>query len=143
MPALEPLCRLIGINSPKLLHEKFLLLELDLFARLCEALDNYFTNELMIEKENPMPEGNVIRRVINDLLTSKTYSLSGIAHYTRFPEDVILDVVTGKNPAPSLPLARRIIELHRVTRAGLYRELMMQIAAQCQQQEITVSVDQK
>lgn len=39
MPALEPLCHLIGINSQKLSKDEMLLLEAELFARICEELN--------------------------------------------------------------------------------------------------------
>ena len=38
MPALEPLCKLIGLNPKKFTKQEFFLLEIELFTRVCEEL---------------------------------------------------------------------------------------------------------
>lgn len=104
-----------------------------LFIQLCDALmrelleknQNYFKLiKLNKNMESVMIEANFVRFVINDILASEEYTLGGIAFYTRTPEEVLYDVATGINTNPSLSLSRRIIELHRSVKPGLYQSLM-------------------
>ncbi len=74
-----------------------------------------------------MIEANFIRCIINDILSTEEYNLPGIAYYTDTPEDVIYEVAAGCNVRPTLLLARKIIELHRLVRPHLYREIMNKI----------------
>lgn len=136
MSATELLCLLVGVNPKNLSREQNLLLEAELFTRICEELKEIFRIKnkeffrLMkfdTEKENTMLEANLIRCLINDILTSQEYSLSGIACYTQIPEDVIYDIAAGCNINPSLPLSRKIIELHRTVRPNLYRDILKKI----------------
>lgn len=137
MPAIQELCFIYGVNPKKFSRNENLLLEADLFVRICEELkkiyrDNYkdffrlmkFTKEM----ENEMIETNLLPCVINDILSTEEYTLHGIAFYSGTSEDVIHEVMIGLNTSPSLLLARRIIELHRSIRPNLYRELMNKIA---------------
>ncbi len=139
MPAMEPLCQIAGINAHKLSREECFIIELELFVRICEELkeliksqnkDYFRLMKFNAEKESSMLDSILIRHVVNDILTSEEYSLEGIACYTQTPEEVICDVAAGNNPAPSLPLSRKIIELHRSVRPNLYREVMKKITSE-------------
>jgi hypothetical protein len=139
MPASEPLCQIVGINSNKLSREENYIIEVELFVRVCEEIKALFKSQhkdyfrlmkLTAEKESAMLDGILIRHVINDILLTEEYSMEGIACYTHTPEEVICDVAAGKNIAPSLPLSRKIIELHRSVRPNLYREVMKKITAE-------------
>ena len=72
-------------------------------------------------------ETNFLRHVIHDILSTEEYSLSGLAYYTRTPEDVLYDIATGKNTDPSASILRKIIELHRTIRPELYRVIIQKI----------------
>ncbi len=74
-----------------------------------------------------MLETNLIRFIINDILSTKEYDLSGIALYTDTPEDVIYDLACGCNINPTFLLSRKIIELHRMARPNLYQEIANKI----------------
>ncbi len=74
-----------------------------------------------------MLEGNFIRLVINDILLTEEYTVQGIACYTQTPEDVIYDIAMGNNLAPSFPLSRKIIEIHRSIRPDLYSNILKKI----------------
>jgi hypothetical protein len=138
MTAMEPLCQLIDIHPNNLSHEENLIVEAELFTRICEELKeiirayyrDYFHlmkfNQLM---ENTMIEANFIRCVINDILATEEYSLSGIACYTDTPEDVIHEVIAGNNHNPSWLFSRKIIELHRSVRPEIYQAIMKKITA--------------
>ncbi|MEO8400311.1 MAG: hypothetical protein ABI597_00770 [Gammaproteobacteria bacterium] len=139
MPATEPLCNVIGLKPHNLSREEFIVLEIELFVSVCEELkeilkthykDYFRFMKFNEEMEKVMLEDNFIRFVINDILLTEEYSLQGIAHYTQTTEDVIEDVASGLNPAPSLPLSRRIIDLHRSVRPNLYREIMKKITTE-------------
>lgn len=136
MPAIEPLCYSIGINPNKFSKAENLLLEAVLFSQLCEELKQTFKKEhkeyfrvmkFNKEMENIMLEAEFARYLIKDILSTDEYSLSGIACYTRSPQDIIYEIVVGKNNNPSSSLLRKIIELHRMVRPELYREIIKKI----------------
>ncbi len=136
MPALVPLCQMLGINFKELSRNENLILEAKLFTHICEELKeiirahykDYF--ELMKfneDKENMMIEAEFLRCVINDILSTEEYSLLGIAQYTDTPEDVVQEVITGNNSNPSFAFSRRIIELHCSVRPDVYQGIMKKI----------------
>lgn len=138
MPAIEPLCRLMGINPINLTREENILLEIELFARICEELKEVFREQnkkyfqlmkFTIEKENIMLETKFVRSIIQDILSTYQYNLQGIAHYTDTHEDIIQEVYTGQNQNPSSTLLRKIIELHRTVRHDLYFQITKKIAS--------------
>lgn len=131
MTAIEPFCT--GINIKK---QEAWILEAVFFTRICEELKEYFRKKntdyfkLMnfnLETENIMLEENFLQYVINDILATEAYSLTGIACYTNIPSDVIDEIVIGKNTNPSYYLVRKIIELHRSVRLDLYNWLIEKI----------------
>lgn len=133
MSTIEYLCRSIGINPHQLSKEENQILEAELFYLLCKELNSIFKTEFELYfrliKFNPlmeeiMIEENFMRCIVNDLVCSESYTLSGIATYTQTPEDIIQEIAIGKNTNPSLHLARKIIELHRNTRPELYKKIL-------------------
>jgi len=56
-----------------------------------------------------MLEANFLIYVIKDILSTKEYSLSGIANYIQIPEDVIYDLVAGLNKNPSSYLWKKLL----------------------------------
>lgn len=137
MPALDWLCHIVGINSHQFSKEENLLLEIELFYRLCNQLKEFFSTQfkeyfqlikMNAEMESVIMEANFMRCIINDILLSEAYTLSGIALYTQTPEDLIYEVAAGCNTRPSFYLSRRIIELHRSARPELYKAIMLKIA---------------
>ena len=138
MSAMESLCHLIGIDFRDLSREETFIIEAELFARLCDELKMYFKKQyrdyflvinMNTEMEEIMLEDNLMRCVINDILASEEYTISGIALYTSTPEEVIYDVATGINTAPSALIFRKVMALHRTVRRELYDELMRKITS--------------
>jgi hypothetical protein len=136
MPALDWLCHIAGIDSHQFSKEENLLLEIELFFRLCNQLKELFSTQfkeyfqlirMNTEMENIIMEANFMRCIVNDILLSEAYTLSGIALYTQMPEDIIYEVAAGCNTSPSFYLSRKIIELHRSVRPELYKEMMKKI----------------
>lgn len=136
MSAIQELCCLYGIDPKQLSKEENILLEANLFTRICEELKEIYRAQnrdffrlikYTKEMEDQMLEANFIRLVINDILASDEYTLDGIAYYSGSSEDVIHEVITGLNTSPSLLLARKIIELHRTIRPDLYRSILNKI----------------
>lgn len=133
MSMLEIMCQTIGILKPRnISNEEALFLEADIFSHVYESLKSFFKTHYMnyfrvmkfnLEMENTMLESNFMRYLINDILLSEEYSLTGIAYYTQTPEEVIYDLATGLNLHPSLPLSKKIINLHRDIRPDLYRDI--------------------
>ena len=136
MSAIEPLCHLIGVDPNTLTKEENILLEIELFTRICEELMEVFREQnreyfrlmkFTIEKENKMLESKFIHSIIQDILSTQAYNLQGIAYYTDSHEDVIQEVYTGQNQSPSATLLRKIVELHRVVRYELYMQITKKI----------------
>lgn len=137
MPAMEPLCQLVGICPAELSKEEGIILEVELFTRLCEELKECFKNHYKdylraikchSEMENTLMEAQFVRCVINDILSTEEYTLDGIAYYTQTPEEVVYELAMGSNTSPSANLLRKIIELHRTVRRDLYDALMKKIS---------------
>lgn len=139
MAKMELLCHLAGINPSRLSREEIILLEAELFARICDELKEAFRKQykdyfrlmkFTMEKESAMLDSMFVHLVIKDILSTDEYNLKGIAYYTDIHEDVIQEVVDGRNTNPSATLLRRSIELHRLVRRDLYRAIMRKIAVE-------------
>jgi hypothetical protein len=137
MPAIEPLCRLMGVNPDKLSKKESILLEAELFLRICEELKEIFRDQnkdyfrllkLTKDKENTMLETRFMSFIIADILLTKDYKLEGIALYADTHEDVIQETYAGLNLYPSATLLRKLIELHRTVRRDLYQKIIKKIA---------------
>jgi len=136
MSATEPLCRLIGIDPYKLSKEEYLILEAELFYSVCEELKEIFRiqhkeyfrlTKYTVEMESIMLEQNFLRFVINDILSTKEYTIEGIAYYVDTHTDVVSEVILGHNLNPSAILLHRTIGLHRSVRGDLYKTIMQKI----------------
>lgn len=138
MAAMELLCHILEFNPCKISKEENQFLEAVLFSFLCEELKEIFRinykeyfrlMKFNSEMEDNMLEANFMRCVINDILSTDEYSIQGIANYTQLPEEVIYDIALGCNTSPSLPLSRKIIELHKTLRPNLYRDILKKVIA--------------
>lgn len=136
MAATELLSYLVGINPRNLTSLEKFILEVELLTRIYEELkeiyktknkDYFSLLKSTTKKEDDMLEAKFLCFVINDILSTEEYSLEGIAHHTQIPEDVVCDVVLGKNQMPSLALSQKIIDLHRSVRPDLYREVIKKV----------------
>jgi hypothetical protein len=132
MSALELLCRLADVKPQQFSREENLILEAELFARLYSELKNRFRTDFNEyfkllkynqEAEDAVLEAHFLRCIINDILTTESYTMAGIATYTQTPEDIIYEVATGQIVNPSFMLTRKLIDLHRAVRPNLYREV--------------------
>ena len=140
----ELLCQTMGINPYKLSKEENLILEVELYTRICEMLKEVFRGQYKVyfrlmkctaEVEDVMMEARFARCVINDILSTEEYTLPGIACYTQTPEDVVYDVAMGLNTNPTAIFLRKIIELHRSIRRELYREIIKKIKTEYSNEE--------
>ena len=77
-----------------------------------------------------MLEANFVRLIIKDILATEEYNLKGIAYYTDTHEDVVQEVIDGRNTNPSATLLRRSIDLHRLVRRDLYHSIVKKIATE-------------
>jgi len=136
MPMPELLCQTMGINPHKLSSEENLMLEIELYTKICEKLKNFFRDQYKnyfrlikctVEVEDAMMEARFARCVINDILSTEEYTLPGIACYTQTPEEVVYEVAMRLNTNPTATFLRKIIELHRSIRQELYREMIKKI----------------
>jgi len=139
MSAIQPLYDLIGIRSSCLSKEECILLEADLFVRICSELTNIFRQEnkqyfrlmkFTLEMEDTMLETNFIRLIIKDILSTEEYSPRGIACYTDTHEDIVQDLASGLNTKPLAIFLRKIIELHKLVRPDLYLTIGKKIASE-------------
>lgn len=137
MPALELFCHMLGVNSKQFSKEEVLILEAELFVRICEEIEKIYKKyykeyfRLMrfnTQMEDNMIQSNFIRCLINDIVATEAYTLSGIALYTQTPEEVIFDLIAGCNESPTLSLPRKIIELHRSVRPDIYKNILKKLS---------------
>jgi hypothetical protein len=93
-----------------------------------ESYKEYFhTLNFTQEMEEEMIKANLISNLIKDILITQQYTIEGIAMYTNAPPEAIEDVLSGKNHQPSFELAQRIIDLHKMVRPKLYKEIINKI----------------
>lgn len=140
MSAMQSWCYfLVGRYPSKLTKEEILLLEAELFVRVCNELKEeqrmqykeYFRlMKFTMEMENAMLEANFLRLIIEDLLSSEEYDLKGIAYYSNTHEDVVQEIASGCNTRPSAVLLQKVIELHRSVRRELYNAILRKISAE-------------
>jgi hypothetical protein len=136
MATMEYLCSLAGINPCRLSKEENLLLEAILTCTFCDELTQFYQKMMPTyfikkhqEKDDKMVHSNVINLILQDLLRSNDYTITGVATYSNVPEEVIYDIAIGNNNNPSLEVSRKIIELHRNARVDLYQKVMQKITA--------------
>lgn len=78
-----------------------------------------FINRVTLKKGENM-EIKFIQEIIKDILSTNMYSMTGIATYTRIPEEVIADIAMGLNTNPTFELSRKLFELHIEVRRNFY-----------------------
>lgn len=148
MPAMEPLCHLMGIDTKDFSKDEKQLIEANMFLRVYEELIEVFRNyyksffqiiNLTIDQEDAMLERNFIKIILHDILLSEEYTLHGIAHYTDTPEEVICELASGLNTKPLATCLRKVIEIHRSVRRELYQEIGRRIAAKITAQYLAVA----
>lgn len=136
MSTTQPIYSFLNIDIRSFSKNELLILEADLFIRMCEILEKiireqnnaYFSlMKFNSKKENTVIEANFLRCIIHDILSTQEYNLSGIAFYTDTPEDIIYEIASGHNLRPTLTVAQKVIELHRHVRPTLYNEILNKI----------------
>ncbi|OGT67081.1 MAG: hypothetical protein A3J38_05310 [Gammaproteobacteria bacterium RIFCSPHIGHO2_12_FULL_45_9] len=136
MSAMEPLIRLLDVNVALFSQEEIQLLDALFFSYLCAELKETFRRsyhdyfrlmKFTQEKEDAMLETNFARLLIQDILSTEEYTLTGIAYYTNTHADVIDEVMIGRNTSPSALFFRKIVELHCSVRRDLYRSILKKI----------------
>lgn len=136
MAAIVPLYHLMKVDTSELIKEEKKLLEAKLFVRICEELKAHFRQQfkayfrlikLTEQQEDTMIEIELLPLIIKDIISTNEYTLQGIAYYSNTHEDVIYDILTGRNTDPSSTVLRKVIGLHLVTRRELYRIIMNKI----------------
>lgn len=137
MSAIEPYYCLIGTLPTHITESEAQLLEAELFCHFVREIKFYLKEKyyqdifhlmkLTKKEEDMMLEANFLKTVINDILATNEYTLAGIAYYTDTPEDVIVEIITGKNQRPSAIFMQRAIDLHRLVKKDLYKHLAKKI----------------
>lgn len=136
MAAIEPLYRLLGVDTSQLSKEEKLLLEAELFICICEELKEKLRKEhkeyfclmkFTLEMEKTMLDSFFVQSIIRDLIVTNEYTIEGIARYTDTHEEVVDELANGYNSMPSALFLQRIIELHRSIRPELYQTIMRKV----------------
>ena len=135
MPAVELFRRMVGVKSHDFSKKENIFLEAELFMHVCDELKKFFKAKninyfyrINLEKEGGEMEENLACCIINDILSSEEYTLSGIACYTYTPEDVIYEIAIGNNKTPSAVILCKLIELHRLVRREFYQEIAKKLS---------------
>lgn len=137
MSAIEPYLHLPSTFARHLSEREVRLFEAELFCNLYREIKFYFRSKYYEElidlvkptkkEEDTMLEADFLKTLINDILATNEYTLAGIAYYTDTPEEVILEIITGQNQRPSALLMQRAIDLHRLVKKDLYKQLIKKI----------------
>lgn len=131
MPKIEYLYNLAGINPCQLSKDEILLLEAVLLNSVCNELSSQYqlnsNHRENNQEKTSMKNDHFILLIIQDLINSNDYTISGIASYSNTPEEVIIDIILGHNTNPSIEVSRKIIELHRIARPNLYKQILNKI----------------
>lgn len=137
MTAIKLFCQDLDINISNFSREEIFLLEAEIFIRICDELKEIFRNHheeyfrvmnFSKDKEDNMLEVNFVRFILEDTLSTGEYNMIGIAYYTDTHEDVIQEIIDGRNTNPSAALLRKSIDLHRSVRRDLYNSLLKKIS---------------
>jgi hypothetical protein len=133
------LLRLVRLDSRKLSRIERILLEIKLFTCISKELQELFKrryeNYLRLIKSNQTQEHSMLdinlpQEVINDILSTEEYSLSGIATHIRIPEEVLSDIASGLNTNPTFESSRKLFELHITVRRDLYDTILRKIISE-------------
>lgn len=136
MPAIQELSEIFCLGCQGLSRKERMILEADLFVLVCEELTEifrqYFQNYFIlmnfsVEMEDAMLDENLLKLLLKDILISGEYTVAGIAHYTNVHEDIVHEVLIGRNNCPSAMFLRRTIELHQSVRRDLYLQIRKKI----------------
>lgn len=135
MPTPAAFTEFIGVDAAFFSKEEKLFLEMALFYQVVSELKRFFHKQwkmyfhlvAIAPKEETMQETHYLRCIINDIIRSESYTLTGIAVYTHEPEELIYEVVSGENASPSWRLWRKIVDLHRTVRPELYQGIMRKL----------------
>jgi len=137
MAALNLWSHQVGMDLSKLSKKEIFLLEIYLFLYVCNELKEHFREKqhkhfLLVnfnkKRESTMLEADLTRLIVNDILSTGEYNLNGIAYYTDSHEDVIQEIVDGRNLHPSALLLKRSMELHQLVRKELYDSILKKIS---------------
>lgn len=136
MSCVEPLYCLVATDLNKLSPDEQKILEASFLSWICDELKNTFRRQhkeyfslmkFTIEMENTMLDANFICLIIKDILSTNEYNIAGIAHYINIHEDILHEIIIGRNTNPSAIILQKIIDLHRSVRADLYHEIINKI----------------
>lgn len=130
---------LLRLDSSKFSNIEKHLLEIKLFVGIYRELHEIFKRQYMdyqrLIKTTPNQEESMLsinfeQEMIKDILSTKEYSLSGIATHTFTPEEVVYDIASGINTDPTCKLSRKLFELHMTVRRNLYDAIVQKIISQ-------------
>lgn len=136
MAALEQLCHYMGIDHKQFSKNENFILEAELYMRISNELCEFFLSQYQdyfklfkfnVDMENVIMEINFIRCLINDILKSEAYTLSGIAYYTHTPKEVIEDLIIGHKVSSVISFTRKLIELHQSIKPEIYQNIIKKI----------------
>ncbi|EKD54007.1 MAG: hypothetical protein ACD_60C00132G0013 [uncultured bacterium] len=139
MPKTDLVCCLLRKHNSRLSRIQRILLEIKLFIHICQELTKIFKSRYKeyqrLVKTDYKQEENVfdvklMQEMIKDILSTNEYSLAGMATYTRIPEEVLFDVVSGMNTDLTFETSKKIFELHILVRPHLYDEIMRKIVSE-------------
>ena len=143
MSALQRLSHYLGVNLRQFSREENLFLEAELFLRISEEIwaqfklenKDYFHHLTNFNVEHTLMELQVIRCLIDDILRSENYTLSGIAYYTQTPEELVQELLIGYRVSPVITFTRKLIELHKEIKPDLYKNVIKKIG-EAQEEDI-------
>lgn len=145
MSKIDLVSYLLRLDHYSLSKTEKILLEAKLFISIYTELLTIFKSQykdyLNLIKSNCQEEAmfcmNFTQEMIKDILSTKEYSLAGIAIHTRIPEEVLFDIVSGMNTNPTFELSRKLFELHATVRRNLYDKIMEKILSEYLKQRET------
>ncbi len=127
---------MLNLKVNHLTKQELIIVENEIFALVVNELPRLTSDQMLNfnvsfhgikNQEKVMPADSFLQFVLRDLVASGEYTVLGIARYTGVPEEVVFEVVAGRNTNPSWGFVRKVIDLHRLARRELYQFVVSKI----------------
>lgn len=129
----EPLYHLFNMDAKQLTARAMQRYEQQLLKHICKGIKEYFRREnqqyfccmkFSVARENKMLEETYVSLLINEILSTKQYTLRSIAKQVSATKKTIRHLAMSSGAKPATMLLWKIIVLHSRIKPDLYEKLI-------------------